>query len=94
LSRWVLVDPVGRTLGSPAEAFAEHVGWGITRVGFYSNSKQHAAEIEEAIADAIGAHHSIEKRFYAKPNASVAGTPDLLGLMARETDVVFTGSGD
>jgi hypothetical protein len=91
--RWVLVDPIA----SPRPTVrARRAGRRrqIRTVGFFSNSKQHAAEIEEAIAGSLGARHRFEARFYRKPNASVGGAPELLENIATECDAVFTGSGD
>jgi hypothetical protein len=63
-------------------------------VGFFSNSKQNAAEIEGAMARALTDRFGIAPRFYRKPNASVPATPELLANIATDCDAVVTGSGD
>jgi hypothetical protein len=66
----------------------------LQTVGFFSNSKQHAAEIEAAMAAALKERFEIEARFYRKPNASVPATKEMIANIARECDAVVTGSGD
>jgi len=94
VTSWVLVDPVAEARRPPApEAVVSHTG-PLRRVGFFANSKQHAAEIQGAMATAIAKRHQIEIRLYRKPNASVSATPELLANIATECDAVVTGSGD
>jgi hypothetical protein len=63
-------------------------------VGFFSNSKQNAAEIQAGMASALAGRFGIAPRFYRKPNASVPAPPELLVNIATECDAVVTGSGD
>jgi hypothetical protein len=91
---WVLVDPVARTRPTAPRSAGERREAGSRKVGFFSNSKQHAAEIQEAIAGAITTRHRVQTAFYTKPNASVGATEELIEAIAQECDVVFTGSGD
>lgn len=94
MTEWVLVDPVGTTRSIVPGVAAKRREGAPRKVGFFSNSKQHAAEIEEAMAMAIAARHHIETAFYSKPNARVGATPELIEAIAQECDVVFAGSGD
>jgi hypothetical protein len=94
VTSWVLVDPVAEARRSPAPEAAGSRNGPLRTVGFFSNSKQHAAEIEEAMAAAIAERHQVEIRLYRKPNASVSATPELLTNIATECDAVVTGSGD
>jgi hypothetical protein len=66
----------------------------LRTVGFFSNSKQHAAEIEESMARELEGRFHIEARYYRKPNASVPATAELIKNIATECDAVVTGSGD
>jgi hypothetical protein len=91
---WVLVDPIARTRPTAPRAAGERREAVSGKVGFFSNSKQHAVEIQEAMAAAITGRHPVQTAFYSKPNASVAATQELIQAIAQECDVVFTGSGD
>jgi len=91
---WVLVDPVARARPAAPHATGERREAASRKVGFFSNSKQHAVEIQEAMAAAITDRHHVRTAFYNKPNASVAATQELIQAIAQECDVVFTGSGD
>jgi hypothetical protein len=91
---WVLVDPIARPSAAGIAATAETAAGAIRRVAFLSNSKQHAAEIEAAMAEAMAAAFAIEPRFYAKPNASVGAAPELLRAMAADCDAAIVGSAD
>ena len=87
MTSWVLVDPVAEARRSPPpEARASRTG-PLRRVGFFSNSKQHAAEIQEAMAGAIAQSHQIEIRLYRKPNASVSATPELLTNIVADVGI-------
>ena len=90
---WSLVDPIAQQRKMVAAKAVRSKGT-IRTVGFFSNSKQHAAEIEEAMAKALVDRYGIEARFYRKPNASVPGTKELIMNIATECDAVVTGSGD
>lgn len=94
MTEWVLVDPVGKTRRITPRTPAERRDGAPRKVGFFSNSKQHAAEIEEAMAAAIAGRHPVETVFYSKPNASVSATPELIQSIAQECEIVFAGSGD
>jgi hypothetical protein len=91
---WVLVDPIARMRPTVPRAPGERREPASRKVGFFSNSKQHAVEIQEAMAAAITARQRVETAFYSKPNASVAATQEQILAIAQECDVVFTGSGD
>lgn len=98
---WVLVDPTGepRRAAGIDGADGEGPGHGATarrvrRVGLFSNNKQNATEIEEAVGAWARQEHGVELRTYLKLNASAPAEPALIDEMAAECDVVVTGSGD
>jgi hypothetical protein len=93
-STWMLVDPIALPSAAAAAAATETATGPIRRVGFLSNSKQHAAEIEAAMAEAMATAFAIEPRFYRKPTASVGATAELLRAMAAECDAAIVGSAD
>ncbi len=94
MTEWVLVDPVGKTRQITPRTPAERRPGASRKVGFFSNSKQHAAEIEEAMAAAIGSRLPVETVFYTKRNARVGATPELIRSIVQECEIVFAGSGD
>jgi hypothetical protein len=90
---WSLVDPIAEPRKAVAAKAVRSKG-DVKTIGFFSNSKQHAAEIEEAMANVLVKRYGIEARYYRKPNASVPGTKELIMNIATECDAVVTGSGD
>jgi hypothetical protein len=93
-TKWVLVDPIARSRRAAETAPAQKAGSALQTVAFFTNSKQHAAEVEAAMASALKTEHGIEPRFYSKPNASVGATPELLRNIATDCDAAVVGSGD
>jgi hypothetical protein len=90
---WTLVDPVARRR-QPLPAAVAPPDRRLRTIGFFSNSKQHAAEVGAAMAAALRERHGIEARFYSKPNASVGGSDHLIVNIATECDAAVVGSGD
>jgi hypothetical protein len=78
----------------PAAAQAKADSRPLNTVAFFSNSKQHAAEIEAAMAAALRERYGVEPRFYSKPNASVGAAPELIVNIATDCDAAVVGSGD
>jgi hypothetical protein len=65
------------------------------RIGVLENTKQHAAELMEHTADLIAARlNGVRIATVRKENAAVPATPDHYAWLAKECDVVLTGSGD
>lgn len=93
IAEWILVDPVARRRENAPAVIARRRGE-LRTVAFFSNSKQHAAEVEAALAEALVRSNGITPRFYSKPNASVAAAPELLRNIATECDAAVVGSGD
>jgi hypothetical protein len=91
---WVLVDPVAKLRRVQPPASKRDPGRQLRKVGFFSNSKPNAAEIQAVMAARLSDRHGVEARFYRKPNASVEASPEQLEDIATECDAVFTGSGD
>jgi hypothetical protein len=96
MTKTVLVyDPAGVTdelnveLASPPSDLA-----GIT-VGILDNTKQHAAELMELVAEQLderfGGIRVVQRR---KTNASVPAKAADYAWLEKECDVVLTGSGD
>lgn len=65
------------------------------RVGFLDNTKANFAELARGFGDVLveryGAAGVVVRR---KANAATPAAPEILEALARECDVVFTGSGD
>jgi hypothetical protein len=91
--QWILISPLPEKVSADAGVTLRVAG-PRKRVGFFSNNKQNAAEIQEAIAAAWTAEFGVQARFYKKFNASAPADPALLAQIAAECDAVVTGSGD
>jgi hypothetical protein len=92
---WRLVDPVARRAASAAASPPRAGEESAPRtVAFFTNSKQHALEIESAMARALSEANGIDARFYSKPNASVGASPQMLRDIAKECDAAVVGTGD
>lgn len=94
---WRLVDPVARRgahVPAPALRSSASDEPAPRIVAFFTNSKQHAVEIEAAVARALSDAHGIEARFYSKPNASVGASTEMLRDIARECHAAVVGTGD
>jgi len=63
-------------------------------VGFFSNNKQNAAEIQASVAEWLHRSYGVATRTYRKLNASVPADPALIDQIVAECDAVVTGSGD
>jgi hypothetical protein len=66
----------------------------VKTVGFFSNNKQNAAEIQASLAGWLGRSYGVATRTYRKLNASVPADPRLIDQIVAECDAVVTGSGD
>jgi hypothetical protein len=91
---WTLVNPVAAGRARNPEPASRAGDGPIRTVAFFSNSKQHAAEIEAAMGAALARRFGIEPRYFAKPNASVAASAKMIQNIATECDAAVVGSGD
>ncbi len=65
------------------------------RLGLLDNSKPNAKELLEAVASALDQRYELARIVLRrKPTMSVPATEQVLEELARECDVVLTGSGD
>lgn len=93
-STWVLVDPTGEPRRDGRTDARGELARAVRRIGLFSNNKQNAAEIEDAVGTWAREEHGVEVRSYLKLNASVPAEPELVDQMVAECEVVVTGSGD
>ncbi|MBO0682606.1 MAG: hypothetical protein J2P45_05575 [Candidatus Dormibacteraeota bacterium] len=89
---WTLHSPLGSP--RPPEPVAARRSAGAA-LGFLSNHKPNAAELERALAKQLARERpGLEARFYEKRAASLAAPPELLDRIAAECGLAVNASAD
>lgn len=85
--------PEGRTTAKAGRALPATLAG--KRIGFLDNTKANFAQLArgfgEVLVERYGAASVVVRR---KANAATPAAPEILEALAKECDVVFTGSGD
>jgi hypothetical protein len=65
------------------------------RIGFLDNTKANFAELARGFGEVLVQRYGAASvMIHRKANAATPAPPELIARMARDCDVVFTGSGD
>ncbi len=65
------------------------------RIGFLDNTKANFAELARQFGQALVERHGAASvTIRRKANAATPAPPEIIAALAKECDVVFTGSGD
>ncbi|MBI3953881.1 MAG: hypothetical protein HY330_05150 [Chloroflexi bacterium] len=90
-----ILDPVAEAHPPSVPLAARGLDLRGKRLGLLDNSKPNARELLEAVARALDLRYELASVVVRrKPTMSVPATESLLDELARECDVVLTGSGD
>ena len=96
MSKILVYDPEGSAKKIDALSLSPvRANWNGTTIGILDNRKQHAGELMEMIArDFAGRFKNVKIVKESKESAAVPMTPEQLARMARQCDLVLTGTGD
>jgi hypothetical protein len=90
-----LYNPVGETQAERKRVLALPDEWRGKTVGFLDNAKANFDILLGKLADVLRQQYGVAEIVYRrKPTAAAGAAPDMLTDLARQCDVVITGSGD
>lgn len=90
-----VLSPVGEVKSEHFAAPPLPAEWAGRKVGFIDNTKHNFDRLAEGIGAILRERYGVsEVVIRRKANASTPAPPELVAALAKECDVVFTGSGD
>jgi hypothetical protein len=95
MNRIRVLSPVGVVLKETVNIPPLPRDWTGRTVGFLDNTKPNFDRLVAGIADVLRERYGVREVVHRKKaNAATPAAPEIVAALAKECDVVFTGSGD